>query len=939
MNQNRTTALILLSCLSAATAMAQSDPYQDWRQALDRRNMDILEYAAWFRTRVGKDNDADVARLRRFVLDPLLPRSIFERTGAAVALTHSGIHHLEAALESPHADVRRAASLAIMGRVHSRYLSSDLISRVDPEKFKAHGYSPSTPIMDLLEGLRSKDANERVFCTAVLRSYRPHGSVRYRSHRRNQLLEALDDRDPVYRRGAALGLRVWFLGKQRAKVTERLQKAMKDPDAQVRRAAAEAIACISNRNYDEVITALAAGLDDEEDLVAAACAASLYLFYNHGCLAIRCTTSLCESACRKRAPFARSALVRVISAAQQHGDEETSTRARNIVLDALADPAPLVRLAAVRAVRLLDTASREEVIHALLILARDPAPAVRAAVMRTLSDFRESSPRVLLTVSSVTDDESPAVRCAALFALQMLRPQDRPWAARQYAAHLEDTDHRVRRAATCGLDSVGKAALPYMQDLLDLLEDDRLNGIACRVILKLGAEAAPPLVTRLKSAGFNARFDLVDILRCLGAPALPALLELLESDDVHLQEVSLSGLGRMGPAGYPAEANLMKRMADGPRSLHPLVAWALFRICMTMPLSDTLREAATRHRWCAWVVVQLARHRGNTFGEASPVLLSLLHHRNPLIQEAAADALVALGARPPPADPWFADAKLPNAALIERLGDSSAATRKAALRTLLTRPDPEAPDIRAVISRTFGIEVNPPGTTGSGPGWFRLPEIKANGLRLQPEAIRVAERSLLSALVAYPPSMIRPRLKEVVLLEKLRVRGTTYGGTYRDHTLYLAAGRHLNLDLAALFHHEFSSLLMNSTSFPATAWKAIHGAGHQYGKGGRHAILMGRTGVGTVALFRKGFFTPYALADLENDFNVFSETVMTYPVWADAMAARYPRLGQKWKIWHAFLKRIDPSFEAPHPLQGTKCPGGRSILPWPHQPARHAPVR
>jgi len=278
--------------------------------------------------------------------------------------------------------------------------------------------------------------------------------------------------------------------------------------------------------------------------------------------------------------------------------------------------------------------------------------------------------------------------------------------------------------------------------------------------------------------------------------------------------------------------------------------------------------------------------------------------------EIAADALAAMAVEPSGKNPWFADPDLEDAALVERLGSTDSTTRKAAARTLVASPKEKSLDFRAALSQAYGVEVETP---AANKRWARLPEIMASATPLPAEAVRVADRRLLLALAAYPARMVRPRLEKIVVMKKLRVRGTSYGGTYRDKVLYLAAGGQPNLDFTRAFHHEFSSLLMKSAPFPDAAWQAIHDADPVYGHGGRWAIYMGRTGVGTVDLYQKGFFRPYALADLENDFNVFSETAMTYPHWARVMAARFPRLGRKWKTWCAFLKSLDTAFTPPLP--------------------------
>jgi hypothetical protein len=51
---------------------------------------------------------------------------------------------------------------------------------------------------------------------------------------------------------------------------------------------------------------------------------------------------------------------------------------------------------------------------------------------------------------------------------------------------------------------------------------------------------------------------------------------------------------------------------------------------------------------------------------------------------------------------------------------------------------------------------------------------------------------------------------------------------------------------------------------------------------------------------------------------VFSETVMTYPLWAGAIARRHPRLAAKGRLWQRHLADLDSDFEPPAPFPDAK---------------------
>jgi HEAT repeat protein len=894
-NRGRVVIGAILLWMSADPLSAQPDPCLTWRRTLDERRLGVLEMADWLRKQVEPEGPAKVDCLSRFLLDPMLARNGWERVAAARALQHFGLHRLESALRSPIKEIRDAAAVAVFGRIANRFVPAALTPQVSREAFEAHGRSPTGSVAEFLGGLRSKDPNERTFCLAVLRAHRPTGEARDVRRRTRRLLEALGDKDPVIRWGAALGLRAQNHAGLRGEVFDGLSAAMEDSDPDVRRAAVEAMARVAIGDA-RMTERVAAGLEDEDDAMVAATAESLEWI---GRSASAAMDALCEAAsARKGPPYLRAALLRAIVSLHQ-GEAE----AFHLVRAALRDPAPFVRRTAVRTIPHFPGASRSAVPE-MLACSRDPIPSIRSAAVYGLGRIGVWTPAVGTAVSGALNDPSPLVRIAAVSALRAGSPPDSEWAARCAARGLEDSDARVRAGAARALERVGRAAAPLVPALIAQLEDQLVQGAARKVIAGLGADAVAPLVDALASTAGANRFDLIDILGSLGTPALPSLRALLPDGRPDLREAAISALGRMGSVARPAEADLLQIVRDaGDGPLHPFAAWTLYRLNIDGPPTSELCEAAIENRWSAWAAAQAVRHRGATSPEATAVLAEHLDHDDSAISELAADALALSGVSAP-----AKSAQLDEKSLIERLKSADRGARREVVRRSLGSSEGISIDLDAVISRGFGVEVR---TTFTERRWVRLPEIAGTGRPLAKEAVEAAKRRLLYALAAYPAGMVRARLRKVVLLRDLRVYGTRYGGTYHGQSVYLVAGERPDLDVVRAFHHEFSSLLMKSAPFPEKAWREINGAGHRYGQGGHYAILCGRTGVGTADLFELGFFKPYGLADLENDFNVFSETVMTYPDWARALAERYPRLRRKWAVWSEFLKRIDPTFVPP----------------------------
>jgi HEAT repeat protein len=885
----------ILLGMSAGPLLAQPDPCRSWRRTLDARRIGVLEMAAWFRKQVEPEGRADVECLSRFLLDPMLARG-WEQVAAARALARFGLHRLEPALRSPIKEIRDATAVAIFGRITNWFVPAPLTTHADREAFEAHGLSPTAPVQDFIDGLKREDANERTFCIAVLRAHRPAGDARYVRQRTQFLLKALGDEDPVIRWGAALGLRADRHAGLEGEVFDGLRRAMEDPDRHVRRAAVEAIARVALANAART-ERVVAGLADPDAAVVAATAESLeWIGFTANRFAM---DALCAAASTGEGPpYLRAALLRAIVSLQRG-----EAKAFAIVRAATGDPAPFVRRTAVRTLPHFRAAARSAVPE-MLECSRDSLPSIRSAAVFGLGRIGNWTAEVRAAISGALDDRAPLVRIAATSALRDGAPPDSAWVVRCCARGLEDRDARVRAGAARALERVGRAAAPLVPALIARLEDRFVQGPARRVIIGLGADAVPALIEALAKTEGTARFDLIDILGSLGAPALSSLRHLLVSDRSALREAAISALGRMGPVARPAEADLLEVLRNAAdRPLHPFAAWALYRINLGGPPTRELCDAAIENRWCAWAAAQAVRHRGATSPEATALLVKRLDRRDALISGLAADALAlsgvsALGQRPP----------LEERTVIERLSSPDRDVRLEAVRRSLASAEEMAIDLDAVIARGYGVEVQ---DTFTERRWVRLGEIEGSGRPLTREAVRAARRLLLYALAAYPVDMVRTRLEKVVLLRDLRVYGTEYGGTYQGKTVYLAAGGRPDLQMVRAFHHEFSSLLMKSEPFPEDAWREIHGAGHRYGLGGRYAIHFGRTGDGSADLFEKGFYKPYGLADIENDFNVFSETVMTYPGWARAVAERFPRLRRKWGVWVRFLKRIDPNFVPP----------------------------
>jgi HEAT repeat protein len=200
-------------------------------------------------------------------------------------------------------------------------------------------------------------------------------------------------------------------------------------------------------------------------------------------------------------------------------------------------------------------------------------PAVRQGAVERLAGLgpyaRPARPELLAAVRA---DESADVRATAIQAVWLSTPipptdedADLPKEAR---AAMGDADPRVRTVAAAIL--VGfDAARPdeVLPALCDGLKCDDLNTSGCAVVTleKLGP-AAEPAVGALKEAALrpeNPNSAAPDALGKIGAPAVPALIEILERGDRSCKWSAADALAEMGE---PARAALpaLQKVANHP---------------------------------------------------------------------------------------------------------------------------------------------------------------------------------------------------------------------------------------------------------------------------------------------------------------------------------------------------------------------------------------
>jgi hypothetical protein len=199
-----------------------------------------------------------------------------------------------------------------------------------------------------------------------------------------------------------------------------------------------------------------------------------------------------------------------------------------------------------------------------------------------------------------------------------------------------------------------------------------------------------------------------------------------------------------------------------------------------------------------------------------------------------------------------------------------------------------------------------------------IPAGPARNSKIKPIKHRVLLRYpaiLKEAFEKYPVYIISNYLKAIYFSGEIDADGFKYGGTYdpfRKIVYLVDDGTKSNSDAVSTFHHEFSSLLLNSHSFFINPWTDNNPGNFKYlgDKYDSWKTLQKEIDISRESSedYRKGFMSTYGQTNFENDFNEYSGMIFTYPEKFKKIMSQYPRVRAKFKIWLDFYQKIDPIF-------------------------------
>lgn len=219
------------------------------------------------------------------------------------------------------------------------------------------------------------------------------------------------------------------------------------------------------------------------------------------------------------------------------------------------------------------------------------------------------------------------------------------------------------------------------------------------------------------------------------------------------------------------------------------------------------------------------------------------------------------------------------------------------------------------LERKYGMAVEYDDAVGSLPELWRVAPADGQATAIDEVGLSRYARILPVELEKYPPEVIAANLDNIYLMGTLRLFGVDYGGTSLEKSLYLTGGpRVKGYDdhyLESLFHHEFSSILLRQHSFPESRWKALNPTGFEYTENDEEVLLAIASGElkGSETLHQQGFLAEYGRTTLENDFNVYAETVFVDPDRMQSLVNEHRAIREKYKLLKDFYLGVSPDLQ------------------------------
>ncbi len=273
------------------------------------------------------------------------------------------------------------------------------------------------------------------------------------------------------------------------------------------------------------------------------------------------------------------------------------------------------------------------------LLGKETDASVRAAALTALAKVSPDPAKALPQLLAALKSDNDELRHAATNALLLLRPAS---AALLTMLHDPNVEHARRAASLLGRLGTADAAPAIVQLALKRPEPVLIESLA-----QIGAPAVPALIAALDSQNPDALTQdhwLVQCLKTFGPPAIAPLSAALESKNIGARFGAARVLGEMGVQAKPAVNALLPLTADAdPRvramALGALVAAQAEPRVLLPKLKTALSDPVPIVRVTS---AQLIPYLGADGSALVPALIAAMKDDNALASKAARHALEPL---------------------------------------------------------------------------------------------------------------------------------------------------------------------------------------------------------------------------------------------------------------------------------------------------------
>ena len=201
------------------------------------------------------------------------------------------------------------------------------------------------------------------------------------------------------------------------------------------------------------------------------------------------------------------------------------------------------------------------------------------------------------------------------------------------------------------------------------------------------------------------------------------------------------------------------------------------------------------------------------------------------------------------------------------------------------------------------------------PSAWRGPPINTSAELISDQEKKRGVRQVRRAMAMYPANLLEKNLDRVYLVGELRFYNISAGGTNSFDRIYQCVQSETigftNEYLRRAFHHELSSIFLRNhgTRQLQTDWENVNPDQFVYLGNGTQAVASGLASEKyNPALAVDGFFSRYAMASYEEDFNTIAAVLFCGDAKLWEAVERFPAIEKKVQLMMAFYERLDPKF-------------------------------